>query len=174
MSWLVELFTSGGFGAVTGLIGGWLAKREARKMAELNFSHEENMAKYAAAEAKEERIQALALGEQNQKLAEIEGAQRVEEKTVDAFAASIKAQAAPVGNPKLDFILRLVRPLITASLLWMMYGIYTKLDNLTGGLEKLSPDQQLALYMTVVDAIIFLTTTAVGWWFASRKGQVGA
>lgn len=173
MTWLVDIFTSGGFGAVTGLLGGWLAKKEARKLAELEFGHEEKMAEIASAEARAERDQALALGEQNQQLAEIEGAQVVEEKTIDAFAQSIKSQGSQVGSPKLDFVLKLIRPIITFWLLWMMASIYNNLDNLTGGLAELSSAEQFSLYMTIVDAIIFLTTTAVGWWFASRRGQIG-
>lgn len=173
MNWLVSIFTSSGFGAVTGLVGGWLAKREARKMEELRYNHEAVMAKFQAEEAKAERDQALALGEQNKQLAEIEGQQRVEEKTVDAFKASMESQGKTTGNALFDFVLRLVRPIITVWLLVLLGGIYGKLDELTGGLESLSAKEQLTLYMTIVDAIIFLTTTAVGWWFASRRGQIG-
>lgn len=172
MSALLGIFTSGGFGAVTGLIGGWLAKRETRKSLELQYNHEQAMRTLQVQEAKAEREQALALGDQNMQLTEVEGQQRVEEKTVDAFKSSIESQGKSTGNASLDFVLRLIRPLITAWLLYMMAGIYGKLEQLTGGLKDLPVPDQVALYMTIVDAIIFLTTVAVGWWFASRKGQL--
>ena len=172
MQAVLSILTSGGFGAITGLLGGWLAKRETRKSLELQYNHEQAMGLLQVQEAQAEREQALALGDQNMALAEVQGQQVIEERTVDAFKSSIESQGKSTGKASLDFVLRLIRPLITAWLLYMMAGIYGKLDKLTGGLKTLPIPEQVALYMTIVDAIIFLTTVAVGWWFASRKGQL--
>ena len=66
----------------------------------------------------------------------------------------------------------LVRPAITAVLLYITYDIYQALDKLTGGLASLLPEQQFLLYKMLIQNIITLTATAVSWWFASRGSHV--
>lgn len=160
------------FGAVSGLIGGYLAKREARKMAQIQYNHEFKMADLQVQEAKEERAQVLALGKQNMQLAEIEGEQLIEQKETDAFIKSISDQGKLTGDATLDFILRLVRPGITFWLIYELASLQTALNELMQGLAGLPQETLIGMYVSIVDAIIFLTITAVSWWFASRIGQV--
>ena len=172
MEWLVSIFTSGGFGAVTGLIGGWLAKKEARKMKELEYSFERDQMAHTIAELTLEHSHALAVVDKKIDLAEAEGAIEIESKEADAFIESIKQQGKPSGHVFFDGLLRWVRPAITFWLLWQLYYLQKQLEKLTGGMENLGEDELMTMYLMVVNAIIFLATTATGWWFASRRGQV--
>jgi uncharacterized membrane protein (Fun14 family) len=172
MDWLVSIFTSSGLGAITGLVGGYLAKKEARKMAEVKYTHDEKMAEYNRLELEAEQAHAVAMVDKKIDLAEAEGAIEVDKAEVGAFTESIKQQGKSTGSVLFDGIKSTIRPIITFWLLYELSVLSGRLEELTGGLEALSATEQLRLYMVIVDAIIFLTTTAVGWWFASRKGQV--
>ena len=172
MDWLVSIFTSSGLGAITGLLGGWLAKKEARKMKQLEFEHEKFSMKYQLEELKLEHAQQLAVVDKQIDLAEAEGEIEVANKEADAFIESIRQQGKSTGNIWFDGIKSLIRHVITFWLLYELSVLSGELEELTGGLKALPASEQIVIYMTIVDAIIFLATTAVGWWFASRKGQV--
>lgn len=169
---ILGILGTGGAGGIIGLFGGWLSKRETRKMAEIQFKHDEKMAEFQAQEAKEEREQALALGEQNRLLAETEGQLEVEGKEVDAFVESIKSQAIQTGIKFVDGVRGLMRPLITLFLLISTAVIYYLINDKVGGLDALPASELIAIYKHVIEQIIFLTVLAVSWWFGSRKGQL--
>jgi hypothetical protein len=172
MGTLLSILSSGGFGIVTGMIGGWLGKREARKMKALDNAHDATMAVHAITEATNAQAHAVAmLGEKREMAVEV-GKIEVEGKEMDVFMQSIKEQGKSTGSPFFDGLKSAIRPIITFWLLWELSSITGTLDKLTGGLKALPAEDQIALYITIIDAIIFLATTAVGWWFASRRGQV--
>lgn len=130
---------SAGFGAITGGIFGWLNRREDRKAREKDQAHERSMISLRAN-----------AGEQ---LA-----------NANAFYESQKTKSA-AG----DFIRAIVRPVITACLMWLTFDIMTQIDALTGGLKEVLPPEMIVdMYRDIVLNIICLTTTAVSWWFASR------
>ena len=170
--WLVDIFSSGGLGAITGLVGGWLAKKEARKMRELEFEIEKENRKYDLAELKLEHTQQLTIQQLDIELAELEGDMEIASTEADAFLQSIKEQGKSTGNAIFDGFKSMVRPFITFWLLFELSMLSSELAELTGGLKNLPIVDLSTMYLSVVNAIIFLATTATGWWFASRKGQV--
>jgi hypothetical protein len=163
--------TSGGFGAVTGLLGGYLTKVENRKMKQLDHQHEQAMGEMGLRELTLEHTQALEMKDKEAMLAEVEGDIVIEGKEADAFVESIKGQGKATGIKFVDAVRGLMRPLITIFLLWVVWEIYDDVDTLVGGLESLTETQLVLLYTTLIESIMFLTTTAVAWWFASRGGK---
>ena len=166
---LVDLFATGGvaniFGAVSGLIGGWLAKREQRKLLELENSHERYMADVDLKRDQLQYDQALAIMDKKVEQAQVEGQIQDDIRTADAFVASHKPNPFnKIGNA----IKSAVRPIITGILLWVTWQIYTETSALVGGLKGLDTVKLQELFVYIVHAIIFLTITAVSWWFASR------
>lgn len=178
---VLGIFTSGGFGAITGLIGGFMQKREQRKILELENQHERDMAAIDVQMQQMENEQALLMVEKKIDLAQAEGEIAVDLKDADAFVESVKHASKPTGNPILDGVKTVMRPLITIVLLYFAWDIYNQLDTIIGGLEALDKTKLEDLYIYVIHSIIFLAITATTWWFASRgekavaaiKGMIG-
>jgi hypothetical protein len=165
---ILGLFTSGGFGAITGLIGGWLAKREQRKLLELNNDHDFRMANV---DLKRDQLQfdhALAVVDKHIEKSQAEGEIATDVREADAFVESIQSEAKSTGTRVGDAIRSAIRPLLTGFLLFISWTIYSNLDTLVGGLQSLDKEVIEQLFVYVVHSILFLTITAVSWWFASR------
>jgi hypothetical protein len=100
----------------------------------------------------------------------------------NAFAESLKTQAIHYSEGKqtgtfatgclvlLDMFSGLVRPLLTVYLCALTTYIWLQVRSLLGA-EDLSSAEALALWRTVIDTILYLTTTCVLWWFGTRTSQ---
>ena len=165
---ILGVLTSGGFGAITGLVGGFLAKREQRKLLELQNSHDLQMAEIDFKQSELEHKQALALVDKQVEIAQVEGAIQQDIKDAEAFIESQKSLTQPASHPFMEIGKSLIRPVLTIILLFVTWDIYTDLHEIVGGLEGLDSDHTQDLFIYVVHSIIFLTITAVSWWFASR------
>jgi len=70
-----------------------------------------------------------------------------------------------------DFFRGLVRPVLTVYLSVVVYLIYMQTKEITdatvGG--AMTPDQAYELMKTITLGLLYLTFTAVGWWFGSRS-----
>jgi len=178
---ILGLMTSSGLGAITGLIGGIWQKVEQRKLVKEENRHAEEMAQIDIQLQQMENEQAVLMVDKQIEQAQAEGAIAVDIKDADAFVESMKAASKPSGNPWIDGVKTAVRPVLTGVLLYFSWDIYDQLGTIIGGLEKLDPLMAQELYVYVVHSLIFLTVTAVAWWFASRgekavaaiKGMIG-
>ncbi|MES2662272.1 MAG: hypothetical protein V4629_03120 [Pseudomonadota bacterium] len=81
-----------------------------------------------------------------------------------SLQASFESDKATYGNQYIDAIRGLMRPLITCYLLIQQTSISYKL--FTAGAE-IPPE----LFAEAINSTVFLTTTAVTWWFGSRSSQ---
>jgi len=166
---ILEFFTSGGFGAIVGLLGGYLTKREVRKLKELEFKHEQFLVDKDIERDNLYYSHAERVADKQMEYAQIEGQIADDIKSADAFIESIKSQKTHREEHwVLSTIKTLMRPILTCALLWISFSIYVRLEALVGGLESLDPKLMQELFIYVIHAIIFLTITAVAWWFASR------
>jgi hypothetical protein len=165
---------SSGLGGIVGLVGSWLTKREERLSQEARFKHEVQMAEIRKEEARFEAEHELAMAEKQIERASVEGDIAITKEEVSAFKESLKEQTLKYGG-WVDALRGLMRPVITVYLLIIASIIAFKLNNLTGGLETLADDQQtkmLSIYEEVINQVLFLTATAVTWWFGSRPSSV--
>lgn len=155
-------------GTITGLVGGWLAKRERRKQMEMEFAHEEKMESFGLQRDQWAHEAALAMADKNIEAAEAEGAIQADIRAAEAFSESQKVSKLTKFG---EIVKTCVRPIISGVLMWCSWEIYVKTEALVGGLEGLDITVIQDLFVYIVHAIIFLTITAVSWWFASRGDQ---
>ncbi|MEW6488621.1 MAG: hypothetical protein AB1578_12015 [Thermodesulfobacteriota bacterium] len=183
---MIEAILSGGWSAVAGglfgtvgsLAKGWLEARHEKQMAELRMqerdadrSHElavmdreaEHAAHLASIEAaKEERVADLG-ALQTSLLQEAQGA------TWSApWAARLGgfwAGLVGVGLGLVDIVRGLMRPLITTYLLGLTTALTVRVFGQMGGLDDA---HAFDLLLKIVDMVLFLSCTSVGWWFGSR------
>ena len=169
LSTILDLFASGGvmniFGALSGLVGGWLAKRELRKTMEVSNAHEQVMANIDLKRDELQYQQTLGIMDKKVELAQAEGQIQDDIRSADAFVESMKGGRLSAFG---EGVKSAVRPIITGVLLYVTWEIYNETSILIGGLDGLEVAKLQELFIYIVQAIIFLTITAVSWWFASR------
>lgn len=166
METLISLFSTGGLGAVVGVVGGWLTKREERKKQTLDNAFKLKSRVYDLEELKLEQAQQTRMAEHQLDLAETEGAIEIDSKVVDAFKLSQQD-----GGHWMDVAKSLMRPLITIYLLGAATYCLQKIWALVGGLEAIPQDELMEIFKYIVYQIIFLCVTAVTWWFAARPSS---
>ena len=171
MESLIGLFSTGGMGAIIGLAGSWMTKREDRKKAELDLQREIEIGKLRLQEITAESEHELAMADKEMERAEVEGNIAIESAEIDAFTESLKAQAKSTGIVFVDAVRGMMRPLITVFLLGLSTWLAVTVHTLVGGLETISKVELFDLYEIIIQQIIFLTVTAVTWWFGSRPGK---
>lgn len=166
MDWLADIFTSGGFGGLIGLVGGWIAKISEHKLKKEEFAYEIEKAKLALEEAKLEHSHERWMADKQIERAQVEGGIKIESEEVQAFTESIK------NADKFTGILRYVRPAITAYLLLASTALFAVVWVRVGGLDAFNPDELNDLLREQINSAMFLTMTCVAWWFASRGGNL--
>ena len=171
MGWITDIVTSGGMGAIIGLAGSWMTKREDRKKAELDLERELKVGELRLKELEAESNHELAMADKAMERAEVEGNIAIESEEIAAFAESLKSQAKSTGIIFVDAVRGLMRPTITVFLLGLSTWMAIAVHKLVGGLDSLPANELFALYKLIIMQVIFLTVTAVTWWFGSRPSK---
>lgn len=139
-------------GGLVGMVGSYFTRKEERKFKESEWAHDYKMSQLNA-ENKRKELQLQ--GDLTEK--ELEGKAFVtSQQTTSSWADNIRA---------------IVRPIITAYLMFLMTMIGLQVNELVGGMETLPMDQIILLYSDIISGIVFLTITAVTWWFGTRNTQ---
>jgi hypothetical protein len=161
MDTILDLFATGGVGAIVGTIGNWLTMQEQRKTLIINNAHQHKMAEFNSQ-------QVLLQDESKRETILTQG--NVEVKNVEAlsFKESLKGAAIKTGVSIVDGIRGLMRPLITIFLLVMTALLASSVHDIVDGLDSLPQESLLKLYRDMIIQLLFLTSTAVTWWFGSR------
>lgn len=114
------------------------------------------------------------------KVAQTEAEAQMDVAASNAFAASYQLEPKMYhSNSKItaaqnsflvivDGIRGLVRPMITFSLCVIMMVVYLKAGHIIEN-KDLTPEQALKIYTDVTEAVIWLTTFSVSWWFGERS-----
>jgi hypothetical protein len=101
----------------------------------------------------------------------------------NAFSESLKSQAIiySAGKPMgpvatgflvaLDFLSGIVRPALTVYLCALTTYIWLQVRALIHAEQTLDQTTVLTMWKTVIDTILYLTTTCVLWWFGTRNKQ---
>ena len=171
MEALLSILTSTGAGGIIGVVGSWLTKREERKNIQLQFERDVKMAEIRKDEAKIEADHELALADKQIERAQVEGSVAVDQAEVEAFTQGLKEQSKTYGIKAVDGIRGLMRPLITVYLLVIATLLTLKINQLVGGLDSLEMSELKGIYDNVINQMLFLTATAVTWWFGSRPSS---
>ena len=149
---ILTLLGSPLLGGLVGTIGSYFTRREERKFKESEWEHDYRMSQLNA--------------ENTRKGLQLQGELTEKELDGKAFLESHKSKSSWA-----DFIRAVVRPIITAYLMYLMTVISLELNKIVGGMEVLPMDQIILLYSDVISGTVFLTITAVTWWFGTRNTQ---
>jgi len=106
--------------------------------------------------------------DQQTKVVSIEAEKDMNLSAEQSFQASYAADKASYGIWFVDFIRGLVRPALTVYLIVLANMILAKIVFLEAAMHAMNQDQIYTLVSDIINAIMYLTTTAVLWWFGSR------
>jgi len=176
---ILGIASSAGLGSIVGVVGGWITKRENRKSDQQRFVHDLALANIDLQQDQMAHTHALALADKGMEssqlegqiaidIAESEGAIAIQKVEAEAFASSVAIQLKMTGIKLVDGIRYLMRPVITVYLLtattYFMFATHKTID----GLTSIPVDDLYSLYANMINQLLFLTITAVSWWFMSR------
>lgn len=167
---ILGIFTSSGLGAIVGLLGSWLTKREERRTLELKYDFDVKMAELRKSEAEMEFNHELAIADKQIEKTEIEGEIKVEEAELNAFLEGLKEQQQLYKIKFVDAVRGLMRPVITIYLLIIATYITYKINSHVG-ISAVDKAELLAVFKDTIAQIMFLVTTAIAWWFGSRPSS---
>lgn len=187
---ILDLLTSGGLGALTGLFGSIITAITNFKMQKMKNDHD-----IAKIKAESEAIKIEAEAEIKVTQAETEGQVAIAE--VDALKTTYEQAAKPLfeksymkilmGNKWfawlgaiiaflfgfVDFLSKSCRPVLTYYLMacstWLTLITYDILKKSMGSENILPVDKAYELFHLVIMTIIFLTVSCVSWWFCDRQ-----
>ncbi len=172
MGVLMQVLSSSAFGAVIGLLGSWLTKREERKNHKIKSEYEFKMAELKKAETELKYRHELELAEKKIEGIKTQGTIDKDLEELKAFKESVKTQSKNSKIKIVDAIRGLMRPTITLYLLVIGTIIAINLHHFAGGIENsLSAPEVVIMYRETIAQIMFLLTTAITWWFGSRPSS---
>lgn len=172
MSWIADVVTTALSGGVTGVLGVALSGFFTWKEKANERAHELALGEQ---DLKERRLE----GELLHKQIEIEANAQVRQAEAQAFAESFNADQArySIGDTSgankalifVDVVRGLIRPCLTLYLVVILTVLAYQLITALGGLnEVLSTMDGQSLLTDIVQAMVYLTVTAVTWWFGTR------
>jgi len=162
---ILGIFTSSGLGALIGMLGSWLTKREEAKTLAMKYEYELKMSDLRIKEREmESKLQI-------QKV-EAEGAIQKDIVDSQAFIESLKEQSKVYGIKWLDALRGAIRPLLTVYILGVATYLTVEISRLVGGIQGGIPTSDLVvIYNKIITEIFFLATTAFTWWYGSRPSS---
>lgn len=160
----IKLLGSAGFGTIFGGLMGFLNRKADMQAQKMKNDHELAMRDKDAAIMREELAGRV-------RVAEIEGAARVE---TEAYAALAKSYdfAKPAAGSKMAAFSAFMRPFMSGGYFvfstigcgWILYYAFK-----VGGVT-FTTAQWFELVMFVVAWFFFMAGAAIGWWYAMRPG----
>jgi len=167
-------------GGASGILGGavskffeFLSKKQEINLKKLEFEHDISLKKMDMEAANAEWAARTSISKQ-------EGEARIEVADAQSFTASMFKEPERYSKPTtgwpnvimtvLDFIRGIVRPGITVALMTFTWLMYLEVKMIMEMAEvALSADQAFQIYDLIVQTVLYLTSTTVAWWFASRS-----
>lgn len=169
---ILSLLGSATGGGLLGIAGNFLKGRAEIKGKKLDYEHERGMRSLDMAELKMEatlKNQQISLENTGKlALANVEADRAKDVAAAELQQASYSADKAQYGGGFVDKWRGSMRPGMTMYLLVLMTYIACQINGIVGGVDQLGTEQIWGLYENLINSIVFLTTTAVTWWFGSR------
>lgn len=181
LSGLISMLGAGTLGGVTGLLGGIVNRWADHKAAQERHKHEQAMA--------DKDLEYLKFETERDVQVAREHANMVKEKAgLDAMAKSYESDRRSYLDTSMtrdlpgwmrgliaslmslvDFVRGMTRPALTIYLCVLTTLMYMQMHQLIGELGiAFDSAAAIGIIHDLVHAVIYLTTMAVGWWFATR------
>lgn len=142
-------------GSAVGLLGNWLNKKQARTDRALEYEHELKMLELNNRLASDQHERNLTLADR--KIQEI-----TTHGELEGFVESQRVTDGWMEKAK-----AIVRPLLTLYLVMLTTYMAWSLNTLIADNQPALTDTG-ATYPHIVNTVLFLTTTAITWWFGAR------
>ena len=173
------------FGGLTGLLGGivnrvgdYFTLKENNKQKLAMLDKELDITKV---EAEKELTLAREKNMTDREVAETQALEKSYEADKATYFTSDIQKELPEGAKTItaiamafvDFVRGLTRPGITLYMCLLTTLIYIQMQDIiaASGSKAFTPESAIKIIMIIIDGVIYLTTMAVGWWFASRAKQ---
>lgn len=174
MDWLTDIFSTVATGGITGVIGSVFTGIMAYKEKGAQRAHEKQMRDLDIQERKAEAEISL-----KQVEAETEGQIAMGE--LQAFNTSLSSDQARYATGAnehwafviVDVIRGLMRPALTVGLSYALCQVIFDVIEALGGWEVVVAAQGMSIVNDLIQSLIYVTTTAIVWWFGSRAVQKG-
>ena len=168
---ILGIFSSAGMGGIIGLAGGIASKWLEYKTIGQKLEFEKQMALIRTREMSMELQHAIAMADKQMEISQVEGEIQRDVAEMAAFTESQKAGQKLYGG-WVDQLRGTMRPFITTYLLLGSSLLTILLWWTLGGLDAFPPEKLQDLFVHLVDSSVFLTITAVLWWFGTRVGNL--
>jgi len=155
MMWLLDVFSTAGFGSLIGAVGGYFQKKEERALFKEQCSH-------AVAMLKAKTEATLQLADKKIEANKVKGELLVDKIEAEAFKES-------VGKANSEY--KWVRPVISMYLIVLTTAIAYYVFDLADNVDVFTSEEITGLIKLVVLQILMLTSVAIGWWFAARTSK---
>lgn len=165
---ILSIITSSGFGAILGVFGSYLTRKEERKKQKQEHDFQLEMAKINLEESKRDRDHEIAIADKERKHAETDGEIATELIDAESFKESIISGRTKSGIKIIDGLQKVMRLVITSFLLIFVATLTFDIAETIGGLEAIDNAELVELYVKIISDILFLTMVAVGWYFGKR------
>ena len=150
---ILTLLASPVLGSISGMIGNWVQKKQ-----EIEIIKEQNNQQYK-----------MSMLNSENKRRETESQSKADGERLDG-EAFVKAQDAPKTGWAAG-LMSVVRVAVTTYLLIFMTYLAYQVSGLVGGLETLPMETLIDMYGQIIFSIIYLTITAITFWFGQRPSQ---
>ena len=167
---ILSILSSGGIGAVVGLIGSFATKYVEFKVLDRKLRNEKELAEIRIRELELEQSHALALADKQIDIAQAEGAIQQDIAAMDAFKESQREVSIKYGT-WIDNLRGAMRPIITIFLMIVSVYLTWKVWLIVDGLGGMERKDVFSLFKYLIESSVFLTITAVTWWFGTRPSE---
>lgn len=155
-------------GGATGLFGSFMSGWLELKKQKLQNEHESQMAEHELAVMDKET-------ERQVSISRIEADAQIQVADAQLMSASYDADQLRYSKPGnswmmqfVDFVRGLIRPVLTAYLVWVASRILAAVLELLDKMDGLSEALLVPMANQVIMAVLYMAMTALGWWFGTR------
>jgi len=163
---IIGIMSSGGVGAIVGVLGGFLTKIQEAKLEKIRHKNRKDMRELDLKELMLEQKQQVLMIDKNIDLAEAEGNLKVDLEEAVGFSFSQKD-----GGSWMDIAKSLMRPVLTLYIIAFSTYIFYVIHQRLGGFESLPVDDLMEIYKHIIMQVIFLSVLGFSWWFAARPSS---
>jgi len=171
-SGLLAIFSSGGFGSLVGLVGGYFNRKLDLQAKGLEYADKDKQRAHELAKQNADLEFMKAEYTQRLQVANVEADAEVEVAGYGAMGKSYQFAAPTSADGWVDKASKVVRPLLTIGFLLFTIYVFMKVQTLVNELQ-VQPDQTqvFKLYVTLIEWATFQAGVCIGWWFAMRPGR---